>query len=114
MASIISPKRDVESIADGNEPDDFWEALGGKGDVTVWDHESQPPILKPRLFHCKVSPVSGKFRAYQIFNFEQDVSNIFVLILPETRFSYLMFFKLTLNSHELKYLGYGRRRRHDP
>jgi len=72
MASIISPKRDVESIADGNEPDDFWEALGGKGDVTVWDHESQPPILKPRLFHCKVSPVSGKFRAYQIFNFEQD------------------------------------------
>ena len=76
IASIVSPKRDVESIADGSEPDDFWEALGGKGDPTAWADEQQPPILEPRLFHCKISPVSEKFRAYQIFNFEQDVSNL--------------------------------------
>ena len=78
MASIISPKRDAVTIADGSEPDDFWQELGGKGEPSVWADEGHPPILQPRLFHCKVSPASGKFRAYQIFNFEQDVSQSFM------------------------------------
>ena len=29
------------------------------------------PILDPRLFHCKLSP-TGKFRAYEIYDFCQD------------------------------------------
>ena len=110
MASIVSPKRDVESIADGSEPDDFWEALGGKGDPTAWADEQQPPILEPRLFHCKISPVSGKFRAYQIFNFEQDVSHFFFYIeyMYHTFFS-IVFIKFLCISKLISFLclGYG-------
>ena len=106
MASIVSPKRDVESIADGNEPDDFWEALGGKGDPTAWADEQQPPILEPRLFHCKISAVSGKFRAYQIFNFEQDVSD-FVLFLHGMHISHFYHFLCISKLIGFLCLGYG-------
>ena len=73
MAEVISPGRSVETLTEGSESDDFWASLGGKGSPSKMSDEPRMPILNPRLFHCKLSVVSGKFRAYEIFNFEQDV-----------------------------------------
>jgi len=72
MAEIVSPGRDVTTITEGSEPDDFWTSLGGKGSPSKLSNELQSPILEPRLFHCKLSEHTGKFRAYEIFNFEKD------------------------------------------
>ena len=73
MAEIVSPGRTVEQITEGSEPDNFWTSLGGIGTPSKMLEEPRRPILDPRLFHCKQSVVTGAFRAYEIFNFEQDV-----------------------------------------
>ena len=73
MAKIVSPNRSATPIKEGSEPDGFWAALGGKGPVSKHCDEAHRPILDPRLFHCKISEMTGKFRAFEIFNFKQDV-----------------------------------------
>ena len=49
MHKISSPCREAEVIEEGNEPDAFWEALGGKGDYSKIIRKG--PVLDPRLFH---------------------------------------------------------------
>ena len=73
MAEIISPSRGATSIKEGSESDDFWTALGGKGSPSKHSDEANKPVLEPRLFHCKTSERTGKYRAYEIFNFQQNV-----------------------------------------
>ena len=73
MAEIVSPGRTAEPITEGSEPDEFWVSLGGIGTPMKMADEPRRPVLDPRLFHCKLSVATGKFRAYEIFNFEQDV-----------------------------------------
>jgi gelsolin len=72
IVSWLSPDHEIEITKEGEEPDNFWDALGGKED---YDHELErpgAPILDPRLFHCKVT-TAGKFRVEEIGRFEQDV-----------------------------------------
>ena len=49
MHKMSSPCREAEVIEEGNEPDAFWEALGGKGDYSKIIRKG--PVLDPRLFH---------------------------------------------------------------
>lgn len=72
MAEVVSPGRTLETISEGSESDDFWTSLGGKGSPSKMDNALHRPILNPRLFHCKLSVGTGRFRAFEIFNFEKD------------------------------------------
>ena len=69
MAAVVSPERVAEKIAEGGEPDEFWSAIGGKGEYSK-EVNLDRPILEPRLFHCREMP-SGKMRAVEINTFEQ-------------------------------------------
>lgn len=55
--------RVVEVIAEGSEPDHFWESLGGKGEYPARG-EGVPPPRDPRLFHC--SDAYGKFTVEEV------------------------------------------------
>ena len=70
VSKTISPDRSPIEINEGSEPQEFWDALGGKAD---YDTEIDPPgapFLDPRLFHCSVH--YGKFRVEEVPQFEQD------------------------------------------
>ncbi|GAB0094218.1 Gelsolin [Sergentomyia squamirostris] len=81
IVGIVSPDSEPQTIAEGEEPAEFWEALGGEGD---YDRELDPagaPFLDPRLFHCKIL-FNGRFRVEEVAQFEQDdldVDDIMVL-----------------------------------
>ena len=74
IIELISPNRDLEVITEGSEPDDFWDALGGKGDYSRAAVNFDKPILEPRLFHCKEMS-NGSLRALEINHFEKGVSS---------------------------------------
>jgi len=81
IIELISPNRDLEVITEGSEPDDFWDALGGKGDYSRAAVNFDKPILEPRLFHCKEMS-NGTLRALEINHFEKgDLVTDDVMIL---------------------------------
>ena len=83
MAEVVSPNRKLESIAEGSETDDFWASLGGKGSPSKMANELHRPNLSPRLFHCKLSVTTGRFRAFEIFDFEKDVRQNYTKIMTK-------------------------------
>ena len=75
--TAVSPGRDVVKVGEGSEPEDFWAALGGKGEYASnkWLAE-ELPSYPARLFQC--SNASGKFTVEEIFDFAQDVIACYV------------------------------------
>eukprot|EP00092_Neocalanus_flemingeri_P034413 GFUD01037422.1.p1 GENE.GFUD01037422.1~~GFUD01037422.1.p1 ORF type:complete len:714 (-),score=230.81 GFUD01037422.1:107-2248(-) len=69
LSTMVTLGRDVTQIKEGEEEEEFWEALGGKAEYNTSEGISKP-ILLPRLFHLVIRP-SGSVRAFEIFNFEQ-------------------------------------------
>lgn len=67
LVKLVSPGQEVIEISEGEEPDEFWEALGGKNDYSKTALDFNKPILEPRLFHCQESG-----RVVKISNFEQN------------------------------------------
>lgn len=58
-------------MEEGNEPDEFWECLGGKGDYASGvELEQLVNERPPRLF--QMSNASGYFRVEEVYNFNQD------------------------------------------
>ena len=55
---------------EGEEPDEFWAALGGKGPYTT--DNPMAPLLKPHLFHCIVYTGSGRMPVEEIKSFKQE------------------------------------------
>ena len=79
IANLVSPGRTQVFINEGEEPDDFWNALGGKGPYTTAQPEAAP-LLKPRLFHCILNQ-QGRLRVEEIKPFKQEVTiDDFILI----------------------------------
>jgi Gelsolin repeat len=78
---MITPDTEPNWIGEGDEPEEFWAALGGKGDYDTELDKPGPPFLDPRLFHCRIL-TNGKFRVSEINHFDQDdldVDDIMVL-----------------------------------
>ena len=74
LAPIVSPGRDPVILTEGSEADEFWIAIGGKGEgYPKVAKKLTSPILEPRLFQCCLSS-TGKTRANEIFNFQLAVS----------------------------------------
>lgn len=71
IVSIVSPNREPKTIEEGDEPSEFWTALGGEGDYDKELDPAGPPFLEARLFHCKIR-WSGKFKVEEIAQFEQE------------------------------------------
>ncbi|XP_064608792.1 gelsolin, cytoplasmic-like [Liolophura sinensis] len=71
MIGFLSPNRQPVLVDEGNEPEDFWEALGGKGEyVTAKRLENTKTYVPPRLFQA--SNASGKFRVEEVVDFSQE------------------------------------------
>ena len=60
---------EITNVGEGGEPDDFWEALGGKAEYPKL-REGEPEPADPRLFQC--SNATGAFTMDEIINFAQD------------------------------------------
>jgi len=71
MTSIVSPGRSYEVIPEGTESDDFWMALGGRGEYSQSAIHYDHPVLDPRLFHCRIS--GSRMIAVEVHNFEKEV-----------------------------------------
>ncbi|NXL79284.1 VILI protein, partial [Leptocoma aspasia] len=70
VADIIS-KMEKPVIAEGQEPPEFWLALGGKSQYASGKRlQEENPSVSPRLFEC--SNKTGTFLATEIIDFTQD------------------------------------------
>ncbi|KFQ00035.1 Villin-1, partial [Haliaeetus albicilla] len=70
VADIIS-KTEKPVIAEGQEPPEFWLALGGKSQYANNKRlQQENPSVSPRLFEC--SNKTGTFMATEIVDFTQD------------------------------------------
>ncbi|KAG4075921.1 hypothetical protein HA402_003747 [Bradysia odoriphaga] len=77
----LSPNHAPQIIDEGNEPAEFWSAIGGQGDYDKELDKPGPPFLESRLFHCKIL-ANGRFRVEEVHHYEQedmDVDDIMVL-----------------------------------
>lgn len=76
VAERLVPGREVTVVAEGEEPEAFWTALGGAGEYSreVLDAEWHKPLLEPRLFHCSIR-YNGRLRVAEVRDFEQDDLN---------------------------------------
>uniref|UniRef100_A0A903Z0F0 Gelsolin-like domain-containing protein n=1 Tax=Anopheles minimus TaxID=112268 RepID=A0A903Z0F0_9DIPT len=75
IAGVVAPNASPEVIAEDSEPEEFWNALGGKDE---YDRELDPagaPFLSPRLFHCRIL-YNKKLRVEEVPHFEQDDLNV--------------------------------------
>jgi len=79
VSAVVAAGREVESVAEGSEPDAFWEAVGGKGEYVK--AKSAPELdREATLFHC--SNAKGSFQVEQVIDFSQadlEESDVYIL-----------------------------------
>ncbi|XP_017436371.1 villin-1 isoform X2 [Vigna angularis] len=70
LVELLNTKWLPVSVREGNEPDVFWEVLGGKAEYPK-GKEIQGFIDDPHLFALKITK-GGDFRVKEIYNYTQD------------------------------------------
>lgn len=79
IAETLKFTRTTTAVLEGSEPDEFWSAVGGKGEYPS-DKVQLDVDRDPQLFHC--SNETGTFKMEQIFDFAQadlEEDDIFLL-----------------------------------
>nr|CAD7440176.1 unnamed protein product [Timema bartmani] len=71
--SLVSPDTEATNVTEGEEPEEFWSALGGQGSYKT-ARDNGTPLLGPRLFHCWVS-AAGKLRVEEVDDYKQEDLN---------------------------------------
>ncbi|KAG8192852.1 hypothetical protein JTE90_014629 [Oedothorax gibbosus] len=88
LTAVVSPGCEVLEIKEGEEPEEFWSALGGKEDYPRTRQLPLRPTLVPRLF--KISDQSGRVVMDEICNFvQEDLSEDDVMILDSGEVIYI-------------------------
>lgn len=84
----LAPGSESVVVEEGEEPEEFWEALGGKESYGESFEENLRAIPEPRLFHARI--VKGKVTVEEIDEFEQrDLNEDDVMILDAGTVVYL-------------------------
>jgi hypothetical protein len=69
IAGVLADGAEIETVDEGGEPEEFWTALGGKGEYPATPELREAP-REPRLF--EVSDATGQLVVEEIYNFAQD------------------------------------------
>lgn len=98
VADIIS-KRDKQTVLEGQEPAEFWAALGGKAPYAS-DKRFQEEAIRyqPRLFEC--SNQTGRFIMTEILDFCQDDLDEDDVMLLDTWEEIFLWVGKSANSYE--------------
>lgn len=76
----LADDSEVVTVNEDDEPDDFWEALGGKGEHNESFESNLRAVPEPRLFHAIL--VRGKVTMEEIGEFQQrDLDEDDVMVL---------------------------------
>eukprot|EP00466_Bigelowiella_natans_P006920 jgi/Bigna1/86413/estExt_fgenesh1_pg.C_100194 len=79
VADTLRGSRSITVIKEGDESEDFWSAIGGKGEYAKSKFLSED-VREPRLFHLSTN--TGGLTAQEVFNFTQeDLINDDVMML---------------------------------
>ncbi|KAB7498841.1 Gelsolin, cytoplasmic, partial [Armadillidium nasatum] len=73
VAKLVSPENELVHVNEGDEPEEFWAGLGGKGDYEK-NRDFDKPALSARLFHCTIIP-AGRLRVREVDAFAQEDLN---------------------------------------
>lgn len=65
---ILNGGKACVTVKEGEEPQDFWDGLGGKTEYLNYKDLGMPPDFEPRLFDMRHSS-EGKFWMNEIHNF---------------------------------------------
>jgi villin 1/advillin len=94
IAKVMQGNRGVDVVAEGDEPDLFWDSIGGKGEYSQAKEYGELEA-DPRLF--QMSCDIGHFNVEEIYNYDQSdlcmddvmmldvVSEVFLWVGPEAR-----------------------------
>ncbi|XP_054272999.1 gelsolin, cytoplasmic isoform X2 [Macrosteles quadrilineatus] len=88
VSGLLAPGHSVTTMSEGGEPEQFWEALGGRGEYPS-TLELHRPIRATKLFHCHV-PFPNKLRVEEIHHFsQQDLFEDDVMVLDSGELVYV-------------------------
>ena len=100
VGAVVAPGAAQSGFAEGEETDEFWAALGGKGEYASLKEMGVSPGFDPRLFHCSNS--QGYFHMKEIYDFgQEDLNNNDVMVLDAFSTVYI-WVGTNSNKHERK------------
>ncbi|XP_037550095.1 villin-1 [Nematolebias whitei] len=94
-------KQYKEVVMEGQEPADFWVALGGKAPYASDRRLEREELLhSPRLFEC--SNQTGQFRMTEVYNFDQNDLDEEDVMLLDTWEEIFLWVGISANEYEIK------------
>ncbi|XP_076868766.1 advillin [Brachyhypopomus gauderio] len=100
VADVLS-KQEKQIVMEGQEPPQFWVALGGKAPYASDKRlEREGPVHSPRLFEC--SNQTGQFRMTEVSHFTQDDLDEDDVMLLDTWEELFMWIGNTANQYEIQ------------